>query len=75
MAVPVEKADAFAAGVPVQLFGGDYYFGSASSIGRTFDVTPDGQRFLMIREDRMRRPSLSVVLNWTEELKRLAPRQ
>jgi eukaryotic-like serine/threonine-protein kinase len=73
MAVPIEKSATFSAGVPVQLFRGDYYFGGASSIGRTYDVSPDGQRFLMIKEDRSRLTSLSVVLNWTEELKRLAP--
>ena len=42
------------------------------------DVSPDGQRFLMLKERERRKademPSqLIVVLNWLEELKRLAP--
>ena len=38
-------------------------------------MTPDGQRFLMIKKDRQASPPerLHVVLNWFEELKRLAP--
>jgi serine/threonine-protein kinase len=52
------------------------YFGgrSASGIsGRTFDVTPDGQRFLMINEaparQSTRAPNLVVVLNLAEDLR------
>jgi dipeptidyl aminopeptidase/acylaminoacyl peptidase len=39
---------------------------------RRYDVSPDG-RFLMLTEDSSRPTILNVVLNWTEELKRLAP--
>ena len=47
-------------------------------MGRTYDIAPDGQRFLMIKEgsgaDQAAAPrSLIVVLNWAEELKRLVP--
>jgi len=43
---------------------------------RNYDVTPDGQRFLMVQE--VERPPARVsqmvpVQNWVEELKRLAP--
>jgi eukaryotic-like serine/threonine-protein kinase len=46
--------------------------------GRSYDVSPDGLRFLMLKERERRTaaetPSqLIVVLNWLEELKRLAP--
>ena len=46
-------------------------FGAA---GRRYDVASDG-RFLMILEDESRdRPmNLAVVLNWIDELDRLAP--
>ncbi len=40
------------------------------------DVAPDG-RFIMVKDnptDSAQLPSLVVVLNWIEELKRLAPR-
>ena len=38
-----------------------------------YDVSPDGQRFLMIKDsDTESFPSqINVVLNWTEELKRI----
>lgn len=73
MAVPVESASSFSSGAPARLFEGHYYFGGASSLGRTYDVSRDGQRFLMIKQDAARATSLAVVLNWTEELRRLAP--
>ena len=40
--------------------------------GQLYDVAPDG-RFLMLTEDSSRPTILNVVLNWTEELKRLVP--
>jgi serine/threonine-protein kinase len=76
VSVPVERADAgvFAAGVPKPLFQGQYF---ATQAGRTYDVSPDGKRFLMIKSassaDPTAVPQLVVVLNWTEELKRLVP--
>ena len=46
--------------------------------GRSYDIAPDGQRFLMIKEgdgtDQTAAPaSLIVVQHWTGELKRLVP--
>jgi hypothetical protein len=43
---------------------------------RGYDVTPDGQRFLMVREieqPSMRVSSMVLVQNWQEEVKRLVP--
>jgi serine/threonine-protein kinase len=42
---------------------------------RPYDVSLDGQRFLMIKEDltAAKPAGLLVVLNWHEELKRLGP--
>ena len=73
--VPVERADAerFIAGAGRTLFKGDYYLVQS---GRTYDVSRDGRRFLMIKDTGARSgvpPSLAVVLNWSEELKRLVP--
>ena len=46
-------------------------------MGRTYDVSPDGRRFLMIKPVGPEQPSaptrIIVVQNWTEELKRLVP--
>ena len=44
--------------------------------GRSYDVSPDGQRFLMIKEGvggATPPASLVVVQHWVEELKRLVP--
>ena len=41
-----------------------------------FDVSPDGQRFLFVKSvgsDSSARPSIVIVSNWFEELKRLVP--
>ena len=39
-----------------------------------FDVSPDGQRFLMVSTGDYQRPNrLNLVLNWHEELERLVP--
>jgi hypothetical protein len=47
-------------------------------MGRTYDASADGQRFLMIKEISgadERPPSARIILvqNWFEELKRLVP--
>ena len=41
----------------------------------TYDVSPDGQRFLMIKDNRGtdQAPDMVVVLNWLEELKAKLP--
>ena len=71
LAVPVQTATTFTAGTPVKLFEGPYFTALG---GRSFDVSPDGQRFVMIRETpeqgQRSDESIAVVLNWKEELKR-----
>jgi len=53
------------------LFEGDYSFDSR----RNYDVSSDGQRFLMVKEskEQLATNQLIVVQNWFEELKRLVP--
>ncbi|HKC25232.1 MAG TPA: protein kinase [Thermoanaerobaculia bacterium] len=64
-AVPV-ALEPFTLGTPVLMFEGRYN-------GR-FDPAPDGQRFLMIRDnDERPRVEIRFVLNWLEELKRKVP--
>ena len=59
-------------GTPQALFEGPYLLGSPG--GHNYDVTPDGERFLMIKAANEGAPDqLHVVLNWFEELKRLVP--
>ncbi|HWC77440.1 MAG TPA: hypothetical protein VG778_08255, partial [Blastocatellia bacterium] len=58
-------------GRPVNLFGG--IFDLRTNSGLTYDVDPKGNRFLMIRPSgESATPSVTVVLNWTDELRRLA---
>jgi hypothetical protein len=54
---------------PRQLFEQPYVFQNISVAN--YDVSPDGQRFVMVKDDAGS-GRLNVVLNWTEELKRLA---
>jgi hypothetical protein len=37
-----------------------------------YDVSPDGQRFVMVKDDSAS-GRINLVLNWHEELKRLVP--
>jgi hypothetical protein len=74
MSVPVAAGPGFAPGRPVRLFEGTGYVGAgAQGGGRTYDVSPDGSRFLMVRTGDQSTTPLVVVLNWFEELERLAP--
>ncbi|NOT28670.1 MAG: serine/threonine-protein kinase [Acidobacteria bacterium] len=67
----------FAAGASATVVKAGYYTAAGTgNLGRTYDVSPDGQRFLLIKEggvDAAASRNLTVVLNWTEELKRLVP--
>jgi eukaryotic-like serine/threonine-protein kinase len=58
-------------GRPVLLFRGDYL----NVPGRSYDVMPDGQSFILIRRTADTTPTtqLNVVLNWFEELRRSLP--
>jgi serine/threonine-protein kinase len=74
--VPVEARGAtWSAGTPTKIFDRRYFVGN--SVGsRTYDVSSDGQRFLMIKtpgSDSGTAPLLVVVQHWDEELKRLVP--
>jgi hypothetical protein len=41
--------------------------------GRNYDVMPDGKHLVMIAASGTAGSEITVVLNWFEELKRLAP--
>jgi Tol biopolymer transport system component/tRNA A-37 threonylcarbamoyl transferase component Bud32 len=69
-AVSVDTKGEFQAGKPRMLFEGPYF-----STFHDFAPTPDGRGFIMIRQSEAQAgpTDLGVVLNWFEELKRLAP--
>ncbi len=71
MAVSYSTNPKFSAELPRVLFEGDYLNVS----GRSYDVSPDDQRFLLLKssEEPSRQTQLNVVTNWFEELKRKAP--
>ena len=77
MRIGVERAPSWAATTPTQLIKEGYFTISGVYIARTYDVSPDGQRFLMIKnsgaDQTAAPPSLIVVQHWGEELKRLVP--
>ena len=56
---------------PRVLFEQRYAFGSAQTIPN-YDVSPDGQRFVMVKDDSAS-GRLNIVLNWFEELKARVP--
>jgi hypothetical protein len=82
--VPVQTtATTFSPGNPTRLFDTKYFPGNAE---RTYDVTRDGQKFLMVKDqtlavlalasDGTQVPiNMTVVLNWTEELKAPLPQR
>ncbi len=72
MAVPIATQPTFSPGKPAMLFEGDYLSGPFPATGVTYDVSRDGQRFLMVKEEASA-TQINVVVNWFEELKRLVP--
>ena len=73
MAVETTTQPAFSPGRPRMLFEGRYV--TTLLTMPNYDVSPDGRRFLMVKEGDPSTSSaeISVVLNWFEELKRLVP--
>jgi len=71
MSVAVETSGtSFRHGSPKVLFEGDYVAeGTEGWAAPSYAVRPDGQRFLMMKEDRPRRRQIVVALNWIEEMK------
>ena len=73
MAIPIEAGTSFTAGTPELLFEGRFKLGVHGSL--SYDVSADG-RFLMVeRSQDETTDRLHVVLDWFNELKRLAPTQ
>ena len=81
MAVAIATSPNFSAGRPQELWTGHYSPGMSSSCGApgltssNYDVTADGSRFLMIKDDDQDTSvatEIIVVLGWQEELRRLA---
>jgi len=81
MAVSVTTSPAFRSERPRELWKGHYSHGMSSSCGpagptsSNYDVTTEGERFLMIKDDDQDSAvsrQVVVVLGWAEELSRLS---
>jgi serine/threonine-protein kinase len=82
MAVSVKTDPTFSMEVPSVLFRGTYVsagLGPASTEFRSWDISPDGKRFLMMKEAAATTSEaggpreINIVLNWFEELKQRVP--
>ena len=76
--VSVTTDPALRVGKPVQLFEGSYYVSPTGSPRPQYDVTRDGQRFLLLASASgtsasLARPRIVVVQDWFDELRRLVP--
>ena len=71
MVVDVSTSPELALSQPRVLFEQRYAFGPTTTIAN-YDVSPDGQRFVMVK-DESGSGRLNVVLNWFEELKARVP--
>jgi Tol biopolymer transport system component len=78
MVVDVTLGEVFSAGRPRVLWEAMRTRYPGGTGGRTYDVAPDGRRFLMIQQrDSVPQPPVThvvLVQNWLEELKRVVPR-
>jgi hypothetical protein len=77
MSVRVQKGTTWTALAPTKLFSGRFYYVDVEGQqGRTYDVTSDGQRFLMIKQgssEASPAAGIIVVQNWQQEVSRLMP--
>jgi hypothetical protein len=71
LAVDVSARPSFSAGKPRVLFEGRYVRAQGSL--PDYDVSPDGQRFLMLKSVEQPATQINIVLNWFEELKEKVP--
>jgi eukaryotic-like serine/threonine-protein kinase len=64
MAVPVSTAPVFQAGIPQALFNTDMVDTGIRTGPMSWDIAPDGKRFLIISDKSQETSSLNVILNW-----------
>ena len=71
MAVSVKAGASFEFRQPVALFQTRAREALSSEEAFTYDVSPDGQRFLInVNPERSNPPPVNIVLNWTSEIQR-----
>ena len=71
MVVDVESEPEVDVGIPELLFEGPF-LGSTVSEYRSYDITPDGKRFIAV--GKLSEPEkIHIVFDWFDELQRLVP--
>jgi hypothetical protein len=73
MAVEVTTTPQVTLSTPRVLFEQRYAYGAGITMAN-YDVTQDGQRFIMVK-DESGAARLNIILNWLSELRRVAPRR
>jgi len=75
MVVSVQTEPTFNASRPRLMFEGSYVSHSNPPGFQLYDISPDGKRFLMMKEveTAQDQSQINVVLNWFEELKERVP--
>jgi Tol biopolymer transport system component len=69
--VEIGREPTFSPGTPRRLF--DARWVSTDWSSRGYDISPDGSHFVAVKSNRQALTKLNLVLNWSEELKRLVP--
>jgi serine/threonine-protein kinase len=72
LVVDVQTEPEFTLGTPKLLFRGNYAQGREHDVAHNYDVSADGQRFLMVKPTPVQSQPITrlhVVTNWFEELK------
>jgi len=68
MVVSVATASGLSVSKPRLLYKGNYEHSPNPNVLGSYDISPDGKRFVMIRSDRPLVTQINVVLHWFEEL-------
>ena len=69
--VPIQSEKSFTFGSATRVVDLSSYYTQLQ--GRNYDVSADGRRFLVARGEEQGLAEVRVVVNWSEELKRLVP--
>ena len=81
MSVTIETQPTFRSSAPTLMFElPPVYSSGVAQLRRQWDLAPDGKRFLILAPGagaggESDRPRMVFVVNWFEELRRLAPRK
>jgi hypothetical protein len=67
MAVDVNTNPTFQSGTPYALFDTEMVNTGIRTGPMSWDIAPDGKRFLIISENSAEASSLNVILNWRPE--------